>query len=192
MTHAAPVPPLKPTLGKPPEWVDCPICGESDMRKSSDGEKFIIHCVNGNCASNGGTMVHALQTSAQPSDDIRRALADLNDWYKPSRPEYLETIRAALSAPQRVCVQQKPDGDTQEGLCKTDHTQKPVDEKHIYDELKMLRRKYHDDTDTLVEALRNCVNSLQGYRQNHDDDMPCDAEKAGRLLLAAHATGEVA
>lgn len=38
------------------EWVDCPVCGESDMRKETDAEgNSLIFCVNHNCASNGGT-----------------------------------------------------------------------------------------------------------------------------------------
>lgn len=37
------------------EWVNCPICGESDMRqeKDRDGNKLIF-CTNHACKSNGG------------------------------------------------------------------------------------------------------------------------------------------
>lgn len=46
------------------EWVNCPICGESDMRKEREsdceaGEGY-IHCVNLACASNGGDNSSAL------------------------------------------------------------------------------------------------------------------------------------
>ena len=37
------------------EWVDCPICAESDMRKETDSDGYsLIFCVNHNCGSNGG------------------------------------------------------------------------------------------------------------------------------------------
>jgi hypothetical protein len=38
------------------DWVDCPVCGESDMTKTTNeyGNSF-IRCVNHVCASNGGT-----------------------------------------------------------------------------------------------------------------------------------------
>jgi len=37
------------------DWVNCPICGESDMRRTTTqhGDSY-IDCVNGSCASNGG------------------------------------------------------------------------------------------------------------------------------------------
>lgn len=37
-------------------WVDCPVCGEPDMRLEADSEdNAIITCTNHNCGSNGGT-----------------------------------------------------------------------------------------------------------------------------------------
>lgn len=43
------------------EWVNCPICGEPDMRREEDGnENVIISCVNHACASNGGNNANVL------------------------------------------------------------------------------------------------------------------------------------
>ena len=36
-------------------WVQCPICGEPDMRCETEDDVNYISCANGNCASNGGT-----------------------------------------------------------------------------------------------------------------------------------------
>lgn len=37
------------------EWVDCPICGDCDMHKTTDKEgNALIECVNHACRSNGG------------------------------------------------------------------------------------------------------------------------------------------
>ena len=36
-----------------------------------------------------------------------------------------------------------------------------------------------DDT----ELIRRLVESLEGYRRNHGDNQPCDAERAGRAWL---------
>jgi len=36
------------------EWVNCPICGESDMEKTSKDGHDLIFCVNHGCESNGG------------------------------------------------------------------------------------------------------------------------------------------
>lgn len=47
-------------------WVDCPICGESDMRREEDAEgNALILCVNHACASNGGSNLAALKTRAE-------------------------------------------------------------------------------------------------------------------------------
>ena len=40
------------------------------------------------------------------------------------------------------------------------------------------------DTSALRECLRECVESLAGYRREHNDNQPCDAEKRARTLLA--------
>lgn len=43
----------------PNEYVNCPVCGEPDMRTEvwfEHGERLqLIHCVNHECFSNGGT-----------------------------------------------------------------------------------------------------------------------------------------
>lgn len=37
------------------DWVNCPICGESDMRRTTDPDgNVLIDCVNHACKSNGG------------------------------------------------------------------------------------------------------------------------------------------
>jgi hypothetical protein len=37
-------------------WVDCPVCGEHDMRREVvEEEAALITCLNHNCGSNGGT-----------------------------------------------------------------------------------------------------------------------------------------
>ena len=39
------------------DWVDCPVCKESDMCRTIDAEGHaLIDCVNHGCLSNGGTM----------------------------------------------------------------------------------------------------------------------------------------
>ncbi len=44
------------------DWVDCPICGEPDMRREEDDDNnVIILCVNHACASNGGSNADALR-----------------------------------------------------------------------------------------------------------------------------------
>lgn len=57
------------------DWVNCPICGESDMRKETEASSpdiSYISCVNGNCGSNGGTNFSAL-----PMEKYRQALDDI-------------------------------------------------------------------------------------------------------------------
>lgn len=45
-----------PTAPARRAWVDCPVCGEPDMRLGADAEdNAIITCTNHNCGSNGGT-----------------------------------------------------------------------------------------------------------------------------------------
>ena len=34
-----------------------------------------------------------------------------------------------------------------------------------------------------IELIRQLVESLEGYRRNHGDTQPCDAERAGRARL---------
>lgn len=43
------------------EWVNCPICGEPDMRKETDKDgNSLVLCVNHVCASNGGDNADAI------------------------------------------------------------------------------------------------------------------------------------
>lgn len=56
---------MSPAKGGHTEWVDCPVCGESDMRKETGEEgAALISCVNHNCRSNGGTNGSALPAPA--------------------------------------------------------------------------------------------------------------------------------
>lgn len=56
------------------DWVKCPICGESDMRREHEenGEGFYIACVNLACGSNGGTNFSAI-APPQPASDAGTA-----------------------------------------------------------------------------------------------------------------------
>jgi hypothetical protein len=58
------------------DWVDCPICGDSDMQRETDQEGHsIINCVNTNCGSNGGDNFNAIQDRfADLKDEIRKLL----------------------------------------------------------------------------------------------------------------------
>lgn len=61
--------------------------------------------------------------------------------------------------------------------CDLDHMEMAADaEARRVDELTELRK---DDT----ELIRQLVASLEGYRRNHNDNQPCDAERAGRARL---------
>lgn len=54
-------------------WVNCPICGESDMRREEDRDgNAVILCVNHACASNGGSNSDAL-----PKSRTRQSTLDL-------------------------------------------------------------------------------------------------------------------
>lgn len=61
--------------------------------------------------------------------------------------------------------------------CDLDHMEMAANaEARRVDELTELRK---DDT----ELIRQLVASLEGYRRNHNDNQPCDAERAGRARL---------
>lgn len=51
-----------------------------------------------------------------------------------------------------------------------------VAEARRVDELTALRK----DDEALIRQL---VEALEGYRRNHNDNQPCDAERAGRARL---------
>jgi hypothetical protein len=36
----------------------------------------------------------------------------------------------------------------------------------------------------LLNALKECVESLKGYRRQYDDNQPCDAEKHAEKILS--------
>lgn len=49
------------------DWVNCPICGSPDMRRTESAEgDALIFCVNHECASNGGTNSDALVPEVAP------------------------------------------------------------------------------------------------------------------------------
>ncbi len=73
-------------------WVNCPICGGTDMHKVRDGEEddFIISCTNCACRSNGGDM--DLERDSLHAEIER--LNGENDSLKHKRDEYYMTLRA--------------------------------------------------------------------------------------------------
>lgn len=59
------------------DWVNCPICGESDMHKETDEEGCaIIHCVNHCCASNGGDNIEGLKSRPANLPTVYRLAAE--------------------------------------------------------------------------------------------------------------------
>ncbi len=65
------IPPILPHCVKR-EFVDCPVCGQPDMRREVDNEgNALMLCVNHACASNGGSNDSATK-AAQGLAFIRR------------------------------------------------------------------------------------------------------------------------
>lgn len=74
------------------DWVQCPICGEGDMRRTSDEEGLsIISCVNHNCGSNGGNnksgmggfspyAIKPMSSAPKPKRDEYFMLLVLDEW----------------------------------------------------------------------------------------------------------------
>lgn len=60
-------------------WINCPICGEPDMRAEPDGDEgdVLIHCTNLCCASNGGDNSEALDKKLQSK--LSKLEAELSD-----------------------------------------------------------------------------------------------------------------
>lgn len=50
--------------------------------------------------------------------------------------------------------------------------------------LASLLAEVHKQDETLIRQL---VGALEGYRRNHNDTQPCDAERAGRAWLEGFA-----
>lgn len=50
------------------DWVDCPVCGEPDMRQETEDFNKIISCTNSACASNGGDNYTMLAAPPEPKD----------------------------------------------------------------------------------------------------------------------------
>lgn len=75
------------------DWVMCPICGESDMRREVDTYgNALIHCVNHNCGSNGGDNYCGLEN---------RLGLDLDARLEPSVPVHLSHADCAVMAGQQ-------------------------------------------------------------------------------------------
>lgn len=55
-------------------WVNCPICGESDTRREAEDEGFLLYCTNLSCASNGGDNFQAIKKRL--TKEIGRDLID--------------------------------------------------------------------------------------------------------------------
>jgi len=60
------------------EWVDCPICGESDMRGEPEGDGQLIYCTNLNCGSNGGTDYHGVVEAALRVAELVKSVSNSN------------------------------------------------------------------------------------------------------------------
>lgn len=57
------------------DWVKCPVCGESQMRRETDREgDALIDCVNHSCFSNGGTNMSELVRSVAKEEMVRLQL----------------------------------------------------------------------------------------------------------------------
>lgn len=85
------------------DWVNCPICGEPDMRKESDEDgNALIFCVNHGCASNGGGNQDGLQNK-QNSPEVsafnfaleRAQLVDLINGFLGKMALKIDTIALA-------------------------------------------------------------------------------------------------
>ena len=58
-------------------WVNCPICGECDMRREEDSEgNALILCVNHECGSNGGSNFDALKRPTKTVATMAQEVAD--------------------------------------------------------------------------------------------------------------------
>jgi hypothetical protein len=59
------------------DWVDCPVCGGTDMHKTTDKYgNSLIKCVNHACLSNGGNNYDA---TPQPTTDISELVGMLDE-----------------------------------------------------------------------------------------------------------------
>ena len=54
--------------------------------------------------------------------------------------------------------------------------------RSIYEIAREIESEVHKQDETLIRQL---VEALEGYRRNHNDTQPCDAERAGRAWLEA-------
>lgn len=79
------------------DWTRCPICGESDMRRTFHDEGApLIDCVNHVCGSNGGTNFSALTpvglelkamaSAPKPREDEDFRLLVLDEWMEMGQP----------------------------------------------------------------------------------------------------------
>ena len=50
----------------------------------------------------------------------------------------------------------------------------------IYEITRAIEAEVRKDDEALIRQL---VAALEGYRRNHNDNQPCDAERAGRARL---------
>lgn len=85
------------------DWVNCPICGEPDMKRESDDDGFIITCTNLCCASNGGDNHSVLKIESSPftarmAEEMleRRAALDAANAIIAQQADEMATLQAAL------------------------------------------------------------------------------------------------
>lgn len=81
------------------DWVNCPICGEPDMRREEDCDgNALILCVNHACGSNGGTNYDAVprKLTLQSTLDlqaINRIIADQTKTIKSENLRLTHTLQ---------------------------------------------------------------------------------------------------
>lgn len=76
------------------DWVQCPICGENDMRSEPDGKRAIISCVNLICGSNGGDNFSGLSSDKLLA--IANAVLDVKAEKPPRGDPALEVLAMSL------------------------------------------------------------------------------------------------
>ena len=97
-------------------------------------------------------------------DDVARA------WPKPASGEAKPVAWQYRLSNQWMLTNQNPNN-----FGVTDDFPQPTEITPLY--------AHPADTSALRECLRECVESMAGYRREHNHEQPCDAEKRARTLL---------
>lgn len=79
------------------DWVNCPVCGETDMARTTDSEgDMLIRCLNHCCASNGGLNHSALAVEPGP--------AQVPAGYEVVKSSFLQTGKEVVLIALRLMV----------------------------------------------------------------------------------------